>query len=100
MSQFFKSVGQIIGVSASASVLLMNIQDSFSLGLTGWISLQSKGLSQFKSINSSMLSFLYSPSLTSTHDYWKNQILLSTASVLLFLGDISSAKGWRSSPEE
>ena len=46
MSQFFKSVGQIIGVSASASVLPMNIQDCFPLGWTGWISLQSKGLSR------------------------------------------------------
>ena len=46
MSQFFISSGQSIGVSTSASVLLMNIQDSFPLGLTGWISLQSKGLSR------------------------------------------------------
>ena len=44
MSQFFASSGQCIGVSASASVLPMNIQDWFALGLTGWISLQSKGL--------------------------------------------------------
>ena len=42
----FPSGGQIIGVSASASVLPMNIQDWFHLGLTGWISLQSKGLSR------------------------------------------------------
>ena len=46
MSQFFTSGGQSIGVSASASVLPMNIQDWFSLGWTGWISLQSKGLSR------------------------------------------------------
>ena len=46
VSQFFASGGQSIGVSASASVLSMNIQDWFSLGLTGWISLQSKGLSR------------------------------------------------------
>ena len=46
MSQFFTSDGQSIGVSASASVLPMNIQDWFPLGLTGWISLQSKGLSR------------------------------------------------------
>ena len=44
-SQFFKSGGQIIGVSASVSVLPMNIQDWFPLLLTDWISLQSKGLS-------------------------------------------------------
>ena len=46
MSQFFTSGGQSIGVSASASVFPMNIQDWFPLGLTGWISLQSKGLSR------------------------------------------------------
>ena len=63
-----------IGVSASASGLQTSIQNSFPLGLTGWISLLSKGLSrlfpnpQFKSINSSVLSFLYSPTLTSIHD--------------------------------
>ena len=44
MSQFFTSGGQNIGVSASTSVLPMNIQDWFPLGWTGWISLQSKGL--------------------------------------------------------
>ena len=46
MSQFFASGGQSIGVSTSASVLPMNIQDLSPLGLTGWISLQSKGLSR------------------------------------------------------
>ena len=46
MSQFFPSGGQSIGVSASASVLPMNIQDWFPLRWTGWISLQSKGLSR------------------------------------------------------
>ena len=46
VSQFFTSGGQSIGVSASASVLPMNIQDWFPLGLTGLISLQSKGLSR------------------------------------------------------
>ena len=74
MSRFFALGAQSIGVSASASVFPMNIQDWFRLGWTGWISLQSKGLSQessstpqFKSINSSVLSFLYSPTLTSIH---------------------------------
>ena len=76
MSQLFASGGQSTGVSALASVLPMNTQD-WSLGWTGWISLQSRGLSrvfstpQFKSINSSVLSFLYSPTLTSMRDYWK-----------------------------
>ena len=46
MSQFFTSDGQSIGVSASALVLPMNIQDWFPLALTGWISLQSRGLSR------------------------------------------------------
>ena len=66
MSLLFASGGQSIGASASASVLPMNIQGWFPLGLTGWISLQSKGLSrvfspapQFESINSSVLRLLY-----------------------------------------
>ena len=53
-----------------------------SFRMTGWVSLQSKGLSrvssptpQFKSINTSVLSILYSPTLTSLHDYWKNHRL-------------------------
>ena len=77
-SQFFASGGQIIGVSASASVLPMNTQGWSPLGWTGWIALQSKGLSRGSSsttvqnINSSALSFLYSPTLTSIYNYWKN----------------------------
>ena len=46
MSQFFTSGGQSTGISASASVLPMNIQDWFPLALIGWISLQAKGLSR------------------------------------------------------
>ena len=46
MSQFFASGGQSIGATALESVLPMNIQDWFPLGWTGWISLQSKGLSR------------------------------------------------------
>ena len=46
MSQFFASGGQSIGVSALASVLSINVQDWFPLGWTGWISLQSEGLSR------------------------------------------------------
>ena len=78
VSQFLASGGQSTGASASTSVLPMNIQDWFPLGFTGLISLQSKRLSrifsntQFKSINSLVLSFLYSPTLTSIHDHWKN----------------------------
>ena len=75
--QFFASGGQSIKVSASASVLPMNIQDWSPLGWTGWISLQSKGLSRVFSNttvqkhHSSVLSVLYGPTLTSIHDYWK-----------------------------
>ena len=78
MSQFFISGGPSIGVSASASILPMNIQDWFPLGLTGLISLQSKGLlrvfsnTTVQSINSSTLSLLHGPTLTFIHDYWKN----------------------------
>ena len=71
----FVSGSQSIGVSASASVLPMNIQDWFPLGLMDLIPLLSKGLSRVLSIttvNSSVLSFLYSSTLTSIHDYWKN----------------------------
>ena len=77
MSQFFASSGQSIGVSASESILPLNIQDWFTLGWIGWISWQSKGLSrvfrpQFKSINSLALSLLYGPTFTSVHDYWES----------------------------
>ena len=78
MSQLFASDGQSIGASASTSVLPVNTQDWSPLEWTGWISMQSKGLSRVfsnttvQSINSSVLSFLYSPTLTSIHDYWKN----------------------------
>ena len=79
MSQLFAWSGQSIGVSALASVLPMNTQDWSPLGWTGWISLQSKGLarvnSNTKSINSSVLSLLHSPTLTSIHDQWKNHSL-------------------------
>ena len=77
-SQFFASDGQSTGVSASASVLPMNIQDRFPLG---WLigspysprdPQESSPTPLFKSINSLALYFLYSPTLTSIHDYWKN----------------------------
>ena len=58
MSQLFASGGQIIGASASTSVLPMNIQDWFPLGWTGWISLQSKGLSSLLQHHSSKTSIL------------------------------------------
>ena len=65
MSQLFASGGQSIGVSASASVLPMNIQDLFPLGWTGWISLQSKGLSR-----------IFSNSTVQKHQFFGAQLSL------------------------
>ena len=69
---FSNELGQSIGVSASASVLPMNIQDRFPLEFTGWIcwiqdSQESSPTPQFKSINYLVPSFLYSPTLS--HPY-------------------------------
>ena len=81
MSQLFTWGGQSTGVSALASFLPKKSQGWSSSEWTGWISLQSKGLSRvfsntlFKSINSSALSLLHSPTLTSIHDHWKNHRL-------------------------
>ena len=88
VSQLFASGGQSIGVSASTSVLLMNIQDWFPLGWTYWISLQSKGLlrvfsnttvqkHQFFSAQLSLKSKsqIHTWLLRSIHDYWKNHSL-------------------------
>ena len=79
--QLFTSGSQSIGASASASVLSMKIQGWFPLGLTGLISLQSKGLSRVVS-NTTVpkhqflgTQLFYSPTLTSIHDYWKNHSL-------------------------
>ena len=77
-SQFFASGAQSTGISPSASILPMNIQDWFPLGWTGWISLQSKGLSRiFPNTTVQKHQFfgtqisLYR-TLTSIHDYWEN----------------------------
>ena len=64
MSRFFASGGQNIGVSASASVLPMNIQDWFPLRLTGLISLQSKGLSRVFSNTTVQKHQFFSPQLS------------------------------------
>ena len=81
MSQLFTWGGQSIGVSASTSVLRVNTQDWSPLG---WLvgspcsprdSQESSPTPQFRSINSLALSFLYSPTLTSIHDHWKNHSL-------------------------
>ena len=65
VSQLFTSGGQSIGVSASVSVLPMNIQDSFPLGWTSWISLQSKGLSR-----------VFSNTTVQKHQFFSTQVSL------------------------
>ena len=78
ISQLFAWGGQSIGVSVSASVLPMNTQDWSPLEWTGCSPRdcqESSPKPQFKSINSSVLSFLHSPTLTSIYDYWKNHSL-------------------------
>ena len=65
MSQLFISGGQSIGVSASTSVLPMNTQDWSPLGWTGWISLQSKGLSR-----------VFSNTTVQTHQFFCTQLSL------------------------
>ena len=78
MSQFFTSVGQSIGGSISASVLPMSIQDWFPLGWLGGCpcsprdSQESCPTPQFKTTNSSSLTFLYGATVTSIPDNWKN----------------------------
>ena len=81
INQLFASGGQSIGVSASTSVLPMNSQDWSPLGWTGWISLQSKGLSRvFSNTKVKKRQFFgahlsLSSTLTSIHDYWKDHSL-------------------------
>ena len=69
MSWLFASGGQSIGVSTSASVLPVNIQDWFPLGLTGWISLQSKGLSR-----------VFSNTTVQKHQFFGTQLSLQSNS--------------------
>ena len=77
----FASGGQRIGISASTSVLPMNTQDWSPFRWTGWSpcslrdSQESSPTPQFKSINFLVLSFLYSLTLTSIHEHWKNHSL-------------------------
>ena len=83
MGQLFASGGQSIGVSVSTSVLPMNTQD-WSLGLTGWISLQSKGHSRVLSNTIVQKHQFFGAQLSwqsnciSIHDYWKNHSLDQT----------------------
>ena len=78
MSRFFTWGGQSTGVSALASFLPMNIQDWSPSEWTGWISLKSKGLSRVFSNTTAQKHQFFgtqlfsSPTLTSTHDQWKN----------------------------
>ena len=69
MSHFFAAGGQSIGGSAPASVLSMNIQDWFPLGWTGWISLQSKGLSR-----------VFSNTTVKNHQFFSAQLSLGSNS--------------------
>ena len=79
--QWVNSLHEVAKVSASALLLPMNTQDWSPSGWTGWISLQSKGLSRVFSNTTvqkhqfSVLSFLHSPTLTSIHDHRKNHSL-------------------------
>ena len=82
VSQFFTTGGQSIGASVSTLVLQMNIQDWFPLGWTGWISLQSKGLSRVFSNTTVQKHQFFGTQLSLwpnshnhtwlSHDYWKN----------------------------
>ena len=84
MSQLFTWGAWSTGVSALASVLPINTQDWSPLGWTGWISLQSKGLSRVFSNTTVQkhqffcVSFLHSPTFTSIHNHWKNHSLDQT----------------------
>ena len=69
MSQLFASGGQSIGVSALTSVLPMNTQDQSPLGLTGWISLKSKGLSR-----------VFSNTTVQKHQFFSAQLSLQSSS--------------------
>ena len=81
MSQLFTSGGQSIGISASTSVLPINTRDWSPLGwpvgspCSPRDSQESSPTPQFKSISSFVLSFLYSPTLTSIYDHWKTHSL-------------------------
>ena len=85
MSQLFISGGQSTGVSASASVLPMNTQDLFPLGWTGWISLQSKGLSR-----------VFSNTTVQKHQFFGAQLSLWWA-ISLRMRRRQLGKSWRQS---
>ena len=91
MSQLFPSGGQSIGVSPSTSVLPMNIQDWFPLGWTGWISLQSRGLSRVFS-NTTVQKHQF---FSSQPSLWFNSHICTTAKIMAltrraFVGKVMS----------
>ena len=80
MSWLFASGGQSLGSSVSATVLPVNILSGLTSFRTDWFDLlavqgilESSPAPQFKGITSSVLNLLYSPTVTSSHDHWKNQ---------------------------
>ena len=77
MIQLFASGGQSIGASASALVLPMNIQDWFPLGLTGWVSLLSKGLSR-----------VFSKTTVQRHQFFSLQVSLWSPLISIQVYDI------------
>ena len=79
MSQFFVSGGQSIGVSASATVLSMNIQDGLPSEWTGWISVLSKGLSR-----------VFSNTTVQKHRFWNSDTLYFTK----FIPKQKKKKAW------
>ena len=92
MSQVFASGGQSIGISASTSVLPMNIQDLLPLGWTGWLSLQSKGLSR-----------VFSNTTVQKHQFCGTQLFLGGSEVKASacnVGDLGSIPGSGRSPGE
>ena len=87
VGQFFASGGQIIGASASTSVFPMNIQDWSPLGWTGWISLQSKGLSksllQHHSSKSSIPRHVQKPAIHHKRTYIKEMLVVNPFYLLI-----------------
>ena len=93
MSQFFTSGDQSIRVSASASILPMNIQDWFPLGLSGWISLPSKRLSRVFSNTTIQKQQFFSTQLSSqskSHIHTRPQEKIIALTKRTFVGKVMS----------
>ena len=100
MSQLFTSGGQRIGVSASTSNPTSEHPGLISFGMD-WLDLlavqgtqESSPTPYFKSISSSVLSFLYSLTLTSIHDYWKNHSLWEVFCIFVFIISFWESVEW------